>query len=50
MSEGSDIIDNEEAEEEEPDFFYVFKWSCDDVADWIEKLGFPYYRVSFFFL
>ena len=21
------------------------QWSCDDVADWIEGLGYPYYKV-----
>ena len=21
-------------------------WTCEQVADWVEELGFPYYRVS----
>lgn len=25
----------------------VLYWSVEQVADWIEELGFPYYRVSF---
>lgn len=37
--------DNNEKTDESDVLPDCLNWNCDEVADWIEQLGFPYYRV-----